>query len=52
MLFLKNNNEWTDQWPPIDIAQEEGLRALPKAIRISITFGDIGEIERTIEINT
>ena len=52
LLFLKNNNEWTDQWPPIDMTLEEGLRALPKAIRISITFGDIGEIERTIEINT
>tara|TARA_Y100001936_G_scaffold1944_1_gene1850 strand:+ start:453 stop:1064 length:612 start_codon:yes stop_codon:yes gene_type:complete len=52
LLFLKNNNDWTDQWPPIDMTQEEGLRALPKAIRISITFDDIGEVERIIEINT
>ena len=52
LLFLKNNNEWTDQWRPIDMTQEEGLRALPKAIRISLTFGDKGEIERPIEINT
>tara|TARA_Y100000768_G_scaffold157085_1_gene117232 strand:- start:4374 stop:4985 length:612 start_codon:yes stop_codon:yes gene_type:complete len=52
MLFLKNNNEWTDQWPPIDMTMEEGLLALPKAIRISITFNDIGEVDRIIEINT
>jgi len=48
--FMKDDEEWTDQWPPIEYINDQALRILPKAIRISINFTDVGQIYRLIEV--
>ena len=48
--FMKDNEEWIDQWPPIEYIDDQALKILPKAIRITVNFTDIGQIYRLIEI--
>ena len=49
-LFMKDNNEWIKEWPPIEVAQEESRVILPNAIKITFMFSDFGEIYRLLEI--
>lgn len=49
-LFMKDNNEWIKEWPPIEVAQEESRVILPNAIKITFMFSDLGEIYRLLEI--
>ena len=49
-LFMKDNNEWIKEWPPIEVAQEESKVILPNAIKITFMFSDLGEIYRLLEI--
>jgi len=48
--FMKDDNEWINQWPPIEFIDEQALTILPKAIRVNINFSDIGQIYRLIEV--
>jgi len=48
--FMKEDGEWTDQWPPIEYIADQSLKILPKATRINVNFSDIGQIYRLIEI--
>jgi hypothetical protein len=47
---MKDDEEWIDQWPPIEYIDDQALKILPKAIRITVNFTDIGQIYRLIEI--
>jgi hypothetical protein len=47
---MKEDGEWTDQWPPIEYIADQSLKILPKATRINFNFSDIGQIYRLIEI--
>lgn len=49
-LFMKDNNEWIKEWPPIEVTQEESRVILPNAIKITFMFSDLGEIYRLLEI--
>ena len=49
-LFMKDNNEWIKEWPPIEVIQDESRTILPDAIKISFVFNDLGEIYRLLEI--
>ena len=49
-LFMKDDNEWVKEWPPIEVAQEESRSILPNAIKITFMFSDLGEIYRLLEI--
>lgn len=48
--FMKNDNDWTEQWPPIETSLSDGLRILPKAVKITLNFNDDTNIYRLIEI--
>ena len=49
-LFMKDNNEWIKEWPPIEFIQDESRAILPNAIKITFMFNDLGEIYRLLEI--
>ncbi len=49
-LFMKDNNEWIKEWPPIEVIQDESRSILPNAIKITFMFNDLGEIYRLLEI--
>ena len=49
-LFMKDNNEWIKEWPPIEVIQDESRAILPNAIKITFMFNDLGEIYRLLEI--
>ena len=49
-LFMKDNNEWIKEWPPIEVIQDESRSILPNAIKITFIFNDLGEIYRLLEI--
>ena len=49
-LFMKDDNEWIKEWPPIEVAQEESRVILPNAIKITFMFSDLGEVYRLLEI--
>ena len=45
--FLDNDEQWHDQWPPINFS---GNMILPEAIRINITFVNEDELSRVFDI--
>ena len=47
---MKNNSDWTEQWPPIEYNAIDGLKVLPKAVKITLTFNDDTDVYRLIEI--
>ena len=49
-LFMKDNNEWIKEWPPIEVIQDESRSILPNAMKITFMFNDLGEIYRLLEI--
>ena len=48
--FMKNNNEWIEQWPPIEYKPIDSLKVLPKAVKITLNFNDDTNVYRLIEI--
>ena len=48
--FLQANGDWTDQWP-LPSAQGTANAILPRAVEITLTLPDEGEIVRTIEVS-
>ena len=49
-LFLQENGDWTDQWPPLGRQGPLGLRLRPRAVQVVLTLVDEGEITRIIEV--
>lgn len=49
-LFMQENGEWTEQWPPLGRQGPLGLRLRPRAVQIVLTLVDEGEITRIIEV--
>ena len=49
-LFMQENGEWSDQWPPQGRQGPLGLRLRPRAVQIVLTLVDEGELTRLIEI--
>ena len=48
--FLQLNDEWTEQWPPLD-AQATSNTNLPRAVEIVLALPDEGEITRIVEVS-
>jgi len=48
--FLQVNGDWADQWP-LPSAQGAANATLPRAVEITLTLADEGEIVRTIEVS-
>jgi general secretion pathway protein J len=45
--FLDDQDNWQEAWPPADTAEEgDSAPALPRAVEISVTLNDWGEITR------
>lgn len=45
--FLNDQDEWQKEWPPTgQDADEDSVNRLPRAVEISLTLGDWGEITR------
>lgn len=50
LRFLVAPTEWTDQWPPLQVAPVTALRQRPLAIEITLELKDLGEIKRLVEV--
>ena len=48
--FLQLNDEWVDQWPPIDAAAASNSHVLPRAVEITLILPDEGELTRVVEM--
>jgi len=48
--FLQANGQWTEQWPPQNVAGPLGARQRPRAAEIILTLAGEGEIRRLVEI--
>lgn len=49
-LFMQQNGEWTEQWPPIGQVGPAGQRMRPRAVQIVLELEDEGELTRIVEI--
>ena len=49
-LFLQDNGDWTEQWPPVGRQGPAGLRLRPRAVQVVLTLPDEGELTRIIEV--
>ncbi len=50
-LFMQENGEWTEQWPPQGLQGPLGLRLRPRAVQIVMTLVDEGELTRIVEVS-
>lgn len=49
-LFMQENGEWTEQWPPQGRQGPLGLRLRPRAVQVVVSLYDEGDITRLIEV--
>ena len=51
--YLDNNNEWHDEWPPLNAsAQEAGTSTILTAIEFNMVLQDWGELTRLFMVGT
>lgn len=48
--FLVGNNDYTEQWPPLNLPGALGARQRPRAVEIILRLEEEGEIRRLIEV--
>lgn len=48
--FMRDNGEWTDQWPPQGAPGPSGMRQRPRAVELVLTLQNEGTLTRLIEI--
>ena len=48
--FMRENGEWTGEWPPTPQDGALGLRLRPRAVEIVVSLDDEGVITRLIEV--
>ncbi len=48
--FLVGNNDYTEQWPPLNLSGALGARQRPRAVEITLLLEEEGEIRRLIEV--
>ncbi len=48
--FDRGSGAWSDVWPPQGVAT--GTASLPRAVEFRITFTDLGEIRRVVELSS
>lgn len=48
--FLVGNNDYTEQWPPLNLPAALGARQRPRAVEITLLLEEEGEIRRLIEV--
>jgi len=48
--FVLGNNDYSDQWPPLNRPGELGARQRPRAVEVTLRLEDEGEIRRLIEV--
>jgi general secretion pathway protein J len=48
--FMRDNGEWTDQWPPQGTSGPVALRQRPRAVEIILTLQPEGTLTRLIEV--
>jgi general secretion pathway protein J len=48
--FMRDNGDWTEEWPPENLPGILGLRQRPRAVEIVLTLTDASEIRRLLEI--
>lgn len=49
-LYMQENGEWTEEWPPTGRGGPAGLRLRPRAVQVILTLVDEGELTRIIEV--
>lgn len=49
--FLKQNGEWSDEWPPVGAQVASNSNRLPRAVEITLALPDEGELTRIVEIS-
>lgn len=50
-LFMQENGEWTEQWPPLGRAGPQGMSLRPRAVQIILNLEGEGELTRIVEVS-
>ncbi|MGH8379142.1 MAG: type II secretion system minor pseudopilin GspJ [Gammaproteobacteria bacterium] len=50
LSFMDTNDQWQQQWPPLNAVAITYLAQLPRAVQVTITLKDLGRITRIIEV--
>jgi general secretion pathway protein J len=48
--FLRDNGDWSDQWPPVTVQAASNSTSLPRAVAITLALPDEGELTRIVEV--
>lgn len=48
--FLETDDQWREQWPPLDRTGRPDLRALPIAVEVALDLEDWGRVRRVVEL--
>lgn len=48
--FMRDNNEWSDTWPPEGAQGSDHVRLRPRAVEFVLVLPDEGEIRRLVEV--
>jgi len=48
--FVVGDNEYSNQWPPLNLPGAIGARQRPRAVEVTLRLVDTGEIRRLIEV--
>lgn len=48
--FLDGNDDYTEQWPPLNLPGALGARQRPRAVEVTLLLEEEGEIRRLIEV--
>ncbi len=48
--FLVDSNDYTEQWPPLNLPGAVGARQRPRAVEVTLLLEEEGEIRRLIEV--
>lgn len=48
--FLRENGDWSDQWPPVTVQTTSNSNSLPRAVAITLVLPDQGELTRVVEV--
>jgi len=47
--YMQSDGQWLDQWPPLNVSDNQFLDRLPAAVQIKLTLKDWGEYTRIFE---
>lgn len=50
LRYLGDSGDWQDSWPPVGLADDEGLVRLPRALELTLEHRRYGELRRVLRL--